>query len=81
MANPGQPTPGSRVVAEERLRRSVNGEPLDSDERSVVQLGSSLYVNVTNFAERYFRLEKGDTVIVHCHLDRLEIVPEGDDDG
>jgi len=47
--------------------------PLDIDERDVIDLNGSKYVNITSAAVRILDMAEGDTVEVELHNDRYII--------
>lgn len=57
-------------------------QPLDTAERTVMEHGSSLYVNVTAFAERLHDIQAGDDVSVHITHSGLviDVEPTTEDD-
>jgi deoxyhypusine synthase len=58
-----------RELAERR------GEPIDSVERSVIEIDGALYVNVPDFSTTLLDISTGDTVIVHEYDDRIVTKP------
>jgi hypothetical protein len=53
----------------------MEGEPLDSEPRKVIQQNDSLYVNVTKYAERNLDISVGDEVDVHTYEACIVVVP------
>lgn len=72
----GSPTPGAAKIREAREDIAGEREPLNTeDECSVIQLGSSLFVCVTNYGQKTHSIQKGDDVKVHTYRDRIVIEP------
>lgn len=60
-------------MQQHRIEEAESGEPLYSQECSILQSGDSLYSCLTDFGVKLHSLSKGDTVDVHIYEDSIEI--------
>lgn len=51
-------------------------QPIDTVSRKVVNVGGTLYVSVTDFAQRLHQINAGDDVEVHITHDSVIVEPE-----
>lgn len=72
-------THSSKTIREQRKKLADGGEPLYDEPRSVQQLNSSLYVNVTDYAVKTLGLSKGQKVNIETFRDGIWIEPVGGD--
>jgi hypothetical protein len=66
--------PPAEQTARAQQRCDGRGDaPLDVDEREVIDLNGSKYVNITSAAARILNMAEGDTVEVELHDDRYTV--------
>jgi hypothetical protein len=57
----------SKAVMKKRAQLCDGGEPLHDDERSVLSMDGTLYINPTKFGENMHSLSAGDDVVVEVY--------------
>jgi len=62
--------PAEQAVQAQQRCDGRGDAPLDIDEREVINLNGSKYVNITSAAVRILDMAEGDTVEVELHNDR-----------
>jgi hypothetical protein len=73
--NVSTPETTRRMVERSRAIAAGDNEPTNTEERSVVDLGGALYVNLSDYAKSTHDFEKGDDVLLHTVDDGVCIEP------
>lgn len=64
-------------MVEARVNAANSGDVLNDQERQVVLINSSLYVNITAFARDVHGIAEGDTLVVKTTRGGIELLDPG----